>query len=86
MIRSAPLVGVERQRRRDVGRPVGDDHGRGEVDAELAQALGQPRAVAVGHAAGQDLGARDDDAGAGAHVQVGRSLADSVRRPVRVIS
>ena len=43
------------------------------VDAELAQALGQPRAVAVGDDPGQDLGARDQDPGrggaAGAHVQ-----------------
>src|SRR5207244_190532 len=38
-----------------------------QVDAELGQAVGQPRAVAVAHTAGEDLGARHDDARAGAH-------------------
>ena len=49
------------------------------VDAELAQPLGQPRAVAVGDAAGEDLGARDDDARAGAH-RAGRPLGRAEQR------
>ena len=50
--------------------PVADDRDVGEVDAELAQALGQPRPVAVGDPAGEDLGPGDDDARAGAHAAV----------------
>ena len=43
----------------------------GEVDAALAHPLGQPRPVAVGDDPREDLGAGDDDAGAGAHAHVG---------------
>jgi hypothetical protein len=35
-----------------------------DVDAQLTQLLGEPRAVAVAHPPGEDLGSRDDDAGA----------------------
>ena len=63
--------------------PVADDDRVRVVDAELAQPLRQPRAVAVAHAAGEDLGAGDDDAGAGAHApQVGAGRRWSSRRPV----
>ena len=61
------LAGEPGQRGAHVVRAVADDDDRLEVDAELAQALGEPRPVAVAHAAGEDLGARDDDAGARAH-------------------
>ena len=74
-IRSTPSAREEAQRALDVLGPVADDRDVGEVDAELAQPLGQPRAVAVGDAAGEDLGAGDDDARAGAHVAGRRSSA-----------
>ena len=50
-IRSHALAGQEAQRGQHVLGPVADDHGVGEVDAELAQPLGQPRPVAVGRRA-----------------------------------
>ena len=45
------LLGQEAQRGQHVLRPVADDRDVGEVDAELAQALREPGAVAVGDAA-----------------------------------
>ena len=74
-------VGHEPQRRLDVRRPVAHDHRQREVDAEIAQAVGQPGAVAVADAAGEHLGPGDDDARAGAHVQVGWRSGASGRRP-----
>ena len=50
-----------------VVRAVADDDDVPDVDAEAAQLLGQPRPVAVGHPAGEHLGARDDDPGPHAH-------------------
>ena len=60
-------LGEEAQGGEHVLGPVGHDHGEGEVDAELAQAVREPRAVAIGHAPGEHLGAGDDDAGPCAH-------------------
>ena len=71
--RSMPSRAKKRSAPRMSSRPVADDRDVREVDAELAQPLGEPRAVAVGDAPGEDLGAGDDDARAGAHAQVGRS-------------
>jgi hypothetical protein len=61
------LAGHEVQLRLHVLGPVAADRDVGEVDAELAQAVGQPRAVAVAHPPRQHLGAGDDDPGARAH-------------------
>ncbi len=66
-IRSTPCVGQEAQLRLDVLRAVAADRDVGELDAELEQAVRQPRPVAVPHTAGQDLGAGYDDARASAH-------------------
>ena len=60
-------------------RPVADDHDVRELDAQLAQPLRQPRAVAVGDDPAEHLRARDDDAGARAHVQVGAWSSGSER-------
>jgi hypothetical protein len=51
-----------------------------------AQLLGQPRPVAVEHAAGEHLGARDDDARARALTARGRRAAGRSRRRPAVIS
>ena len=76
--------GQEAQRLLHVLAAVADDQRVGVVDAQLAQALGQPRPVAVGHAAREDLGARDDDAGARAHAVGQRGhCADGRRRTLR---
>ena len=76
--RSIPCAGEEVERGAQVLGPVADDDRVGVVDAEVAQALGQPRPVAVEHAAGEHLGARDDDA------RRGRSRsAAGARRPLR---
>ena len=86
-IRSTPSRASHAQRGLHVVRPVADDDDRLEVDPELAQALGQPRPVAVGDAAREHLGAGDDDARARAHVQLGRCEPVSRgerRRPDRV--
>ena len=72
--------GQEAQRLLHVLAAVADDQRVGVVDAELAQALGQPRPVAVGHAAREDLGARDDDAGVRAHAVGQRGHCDAGRR------
>ena len=61
------LVGQEAQLRLDVLRAVAADRDVRQLDAQLEQAIGQPGPVAVLDAAGQDLGAGDDDAGACAH-------------------
>ncbi len=75
-------VGKERQRGAHVLVAVGDDDRVRVVDAQLGQALGDPSAVAVQHAAGQHLGAGDHDAGASAHpAQVGRLLSGTWRAP-----
>ncbi len=78
-----PLVRHVPERVQQVVRAVADDLDHRGVDAELDQALGQPRPVAVGDDPRQDLGARDQDPGAGritrdrssgrriAHVHVG---------------
>jgi hypothetical protein len=60
-----------------VARAVGDDDDVGDLDAVVAQLLGQPRPVAVGDDPGQDLGARDEDARS--HEQVGRRASGSSR-------
>ena len=61
------LLGHEPQLGLHVLGAVAADGDVGEVDAQLAQAVGQPRPVAVLHPAGQDLGPGDDDARAGGH-------------------
>jgi hypothetical protein len=58
------LVGQERELGLNVLRPVAADRDVGQLDAELEQAVGEPRAVAVLDPAGQHLGAGDDDASA----------------------
>ena len=62
--------------KRELGRhvlgPVAADRDVRQLDAQLEQPVGQPGAVAVAHPAGEHLGARHDDAGAGAQAQ-GRS-------------
>ena len=63
------IAAQERQRPLHVLGPVADDDVWAMVDAEVAQAVGQPRAVAVRHPSGQDLGAGDDDSRAGAHAR-----------------
>ena len=87
-ITSTPLDGEELERALHVLGPVADDERERVVDAELAQAVGQPRPVAVRHPPGQHLGAGDDDARAGAHApQLGRLAAGSGRtRPGGVTS
>jgi hypothetical protein len=57
-------VAQEPQRRPKVGGAVAHAHDVGHLHAELAQSLGDPRAVAIRDPAGKDLGAGDDDAGA----------------------
>ena len=64
-----PLGLHERQLGLHVLGPVAADRDVSELDPELQQAVGQPRAVAVPDSPGEHLGARDDDAGAGAHAQ-----------------
>ena len=63
------LAGEEAQCAQDVGGPVADHRGGDRVGAELQQALGQPRAVAVQDAPGEHLGAGHDDARADAHAR-----------------
>jgi hypothetical protein len=63
-----PSRGQEAQRLVHVLAAIADDDRVGMLDAELAQALGQPRSVAVAHPPGEDLGTGDHDAGCGAHV------------------
>ena len=65
--RSSPSPAMKRERREHVLRAVADDRRVREVDADLAQPLGEPRAVAVADPAREHLGARHDDAGARAH-------------------
>jgi hypothetical protein len=65
------LGGHEGQRGQDVPFTVADDDDVRGIDADLAQALGQPGAVAVGDDPAQDLGAGDEDSGARAHPQFG---------------
>jgi hypothetical protein len=83
-----PTRGEEHERALHVLRPVADDERVGVVDAELAQAVGEERPVAVRDPAGQHLGAGDDDPRAGAHVpQLGRLAGGSGRtRPGGVTS
>ena len=84
---SPPLVTIrsharaeELERGEHVLRPVADHDDVRQLDAALAQPLGEPRAVAVGDHPRQHLGAGDDDAGADAHpAQVGRSDSGSSR-------
>ena len=59
--------GEPAQRGENVGGTVTNHNRALMVDAERAQLLGAPRAVAVDHAAGQYLGPSYDDAGALAH-------------------
>ena len=61
------LGGEPAQRGENVGGTVTNHNRALMVDAERAQLLGAPRAVAVDHAAGQYLGPSYDDAGALAH-------------------
>src|SRR5690606_14650173 len=56
------------------------------VDAQLAQPLRQPGAVAVGDQPVEDLRAGDEDAGPRGHVQVGSASAGSGLTPSGVIS
>ena len=58
------LGGEEAQRRLEVVGAVGDDEDVGDLHPVLGQPFGDPGAVGVGDAPGQDLGSRDDDAGA----------------------
>ena len=82
------LTREEPQRALDVLRAVGDDERVRVLHPQLEQALGQPRPVAVGHAAGEHLGARDDDAGARAHApeHFGQDARGSVLTLVGVMS
>ena len=73
--RSTPSRARKSSAARMSRRPVADDHDVGQLDACAAQALGQPRAVAVADDAAQHLGAGDDDAGARGHPRA--------RRPAR---
>ena len=57
----------EGQRVAQVLRAVPHDDDVADVDPQLAQPLGQPRPVAVGHPPGEHLGPGDDDAGADSH-------------------
>ena len=59
-----PLGGHEAQRRLEVVGAVGDDEDVGDLHPALGQLFGDPGAVGVGDAPGQNLGSRDDDAGA----------------------
>ena len=61
------LVGQEAELRLDVLRAVAADRDVRQLDAQLEQAVGQPRPVSVLDASGQHLGAGDDDARARAH-------------------
>jgi hypothetical protein len=79
------LIGHEAQLRLDVLRAIAADRDVGELDAQLEQAIREPGAVAVLHAAAEHLGAGHDDAGASAHAQ-GRSPSGSGRRPRTVNS
>ena len=56
------LGGHEVERGAHVGAAVGHDQDLRDLDAALAQALGQPRPVAVGDDPRQHLGAGDEDA------------------------
>ena len=66
------------QRREHVGRAVANDRDMREVDPELAQALGQPWAVAVADTPAQHLGAGDDNRRPRAHEQCGADAAASL--------
>ena len=71
------LGGKEPQRRLEVAGAVSDAEDVGDLHAQLAEPLRDPRTVSVAHPAGQDLGAGDDDPGpnrVGAH---GHSLKGS---------
>ena len=63
-ISAIPCSRHEAQRGEQVLGPVADDLDHRGVDADLAQPLGQPGAVAVGDDPGQHLGAGDQDPGA----------------------
>ncbi len=84
-IRSTPWPARKSSAARRSAGAVGDDHRVRELQAALAQALGQPGAVAVGDDPREHLGPGDHDAGASGHVQVGRRPTGSSRglRPVR---
>jgi len=75
------LPGHEVERRPHVLRAIADDRRVRDIDAELAQPLCEPRAVAIADPPRQDLRARHDDAGPRAHLQVGSWPAESVWRP-----
>jgi hypothetical protein len=62
-----PARGEEAECGAQVVGPVPHDQDGADVDAQAAQFLGQPRTVPVGHPAGEDLGAGDDDSCARAH-------------------
>src|SRR5206468_2179433 len=66
-----PLGRQEAERALEVRRAVADADDLGDVDTQLAEALGDPRAVPVDDAAGEHLRARHDDPGSylGAHGQ-----------------
>ena len=55
------------------------------IAEKLTQSLGQPRAVTVCDTPAQNLGARNQDSGSWAHLQVGCCPGVSVLRPVFVI-
>ena len=75
-ITATPSPAMYSSARDQVLGPVADDLDHRRLDADLAQALGQPRAVAVGDDPGEDLGPGDQDARPGprrarAHAQRG---------------
>ena len=72
-IRSSPCAAMKPQRRAHVLRAVADDRRVGEIDAELAQPVRQPRAVAVAARGREHLGARHHDPGARAHARASRA-------------
>ena len=61
------LLGHESQLRLDIGRAVAADGDVGQLDAQFQEPVGDPRAVSVLDASGEDFGSGDDDACACAH-------------------
>ena len=63
-IRSTPSPARKLRVEIEVSRAVPRADDVGDLHAELAEALGEPRAVAVRDLPGEELGARRDDPGA----------------------
>ena len=65
MIRVIPVAAHELERGEQVVRPVADDLDHCGVDPDFPESLREPWPVAVGDDPSQDLGAGDEDPGAG---------------------